>query len=163
MALFGNREKKHFPLKCIRDVIGLFDEQLNSTTEPNLTLLSIVLGTVENMLTIRPNRNHYHHNDNHNDIDNYKNNTYPYEGDHNDNHNVFPTIELSTIESLYNKFRAHVVGTIDLTIYDRQSTSDQHLIKNISDVIWNSLARNYYKDRAHLQYLFSYLTGKITI
>lgn len=29
----------------------------------------------------------------------------------------------------------------------------------VSDVIWNSLTRSYYKDRAHLQSLYSYLTG----
>lgn len=29
----------------------------------------------------------------------------------------------------------------------------------MSDVIWNSLTRSYYKDRAHLQSLYSYLTG----
>lgn len=33
------------------------------------------------------------------------------------------------------------------------------MIKKVSDLIWNSLLRSTYKDRAHLQSLYSYLTG----
>ena len=32
-------------------------------------------------------------------------------------------------------------------------------MKKISDVIWSHLTRSYYKDRAHLQTIYSYLTS----
>lgn len=37
--------------------------------------------------------------------------------------------------------------------------TSRELIKKISDVIWSHLTRSYYKDRAHLQTIYSYLTG----
>lgn len=37
--------------------------------------------------------------------------------------------------------------------------TSRELIKKISDVVWSNLHRSYYKDRAHLQTLYSYLSG----
>ena len=141
MAVFHDREKKHFPLRSIDDVVNLFRDQLTVTNQPNLSLLSIVLGTIENKLTI--NRN----------ISQEENRTEK------NIDNTFPVIDLTTIEVLYTKFVSHVRGSIDLSSVTDEY-ADRTLVKKIADIIWNSLARSYSKDRAHLQSLFSYLTGE---
>lgn len=46
---------------------------------------------------------------------------------------------------------------ISSTCNSRQATRE--VIKKVSDVIWHSLIRSSYKDRAHLQNLYSYLSG----
>ena len=33
------------------------------------------------------------------------------------------------------------------------------LVKRVSDIVWNTLSKSHYKDRAHLQSIYSYLTG----
>ena len=139
MAVFGDHTKIYFPIKNIQDVVRLFEYQMDLADGPNLTLLSIILGTIENALTI--NRN----------IQLRENVDVNIQ-------EAFPVIELSTVEALYDKFKAHVAGSVDLTLFDTVSV-DPKLVNKVSDVIWNSLARSYHKDREHLQYLFSYLTG----
>lgn len=49
------------------------------------------------------------------------------------------------------------LGSVDLSQYSKRISRD--LVKKISDVIWSNLTRTYYKDRAHLQTLHSYITG----
>ena len=39
------------------------------------------------------------------------------------------------------------------------SYATRSLVKRVSDIVWNTLAKSQYKDRAHLQSLYSYLTG----
>ena len=139
MAGFREKDKRHFPLQNIQSVVNLFRDQLENNEQPNLTLLSIVLGAIENTLTVNRAISQ--------DIDVEKN-LQP----------IFPVIDLSTVEALYEKFVALVQGSVDLTAYeDRYSNRD--LVKRVSDVIWGQLPRSYYKDKAHLQSLFSFLTG----
>ena len=37
------------------------------------------------------------------------------------------------------------------------------LVKHVADIIWNTLSKSHYKDRPHLQSLYSYLTGQYII
>ncbi|KAL1122304.1 hypothetical protein AAG570_003709 [Ranatra chinensis] len=69
-----------------------------------------------------------------------------------------PPLQYHIVEALYKKFRSIIKGSVDLTLYETKFAT-RELIKRVSDVVWNSLTRSYYKDRAHLQSLFSYLTG----
>jgi len=142
MAGFREREKDHFPLQSIEDVVDLFRSQLTDSDEPNLALLSIVLGAIENILTVNralPS-----------DVDTSKT-LEP----------IFPVIELDTVEALYEKFVTHVKRSVDLTKYPSEHAT-RELVKLVSDVIWSSLTRSFYKDKAHLQSLYSFLTGKLT-
>ncbi len=41
--------------------------------------------------------------------------------------------------------------------YDEEAT--RKLIKHVADIVWNTLSKSHYKDRPHLQSIFSYLTG----
>ncbi|XP_023696145.1 menin [Paramormyrops kingsleyae] len=140
-------QKKLFPLRGIDGVVQLFDAEL-CKPEPDLALLSLVLGFVEHFLAV--------------------NRVVPA--------NVpgvtfeplelgcpsscFPTVELSLLAALYERFTAQIRGAVDLSQYRRPAGgSSRELVKKVSDVIWNSLSRSYFKDRAHIQSLFSLITG----
>ncbi|XP_044126680.1 menin [Bufo gargarizans] len=72
----------------------------------------------------------------------------------------FPTLELAVIQALYARFTAQTNGAVDLSCYPRKNrASGRELIRRVSDVIWNGLSRSYLKDRAHIQSLFSFVTG----
>ncbi|KAL1509263.1 hypothetical protein ABEB36_004026 [Hypothenemus hampei] len=136
MAVFRDVDKALFPIKHISAVVKLFTNQLDGSTEPDLTLLSIVTGLIENQLTSRSNT-----------------------GQLSDTPetNVLPRFELETVESLYKKFHFTITSFIEPN--KTKSYASRDIVKRVSDVIWNSLTRSYYKDRAHLQSLYSYLTG----
>lgn len=140
MAGFRDREKQHFPLQSIQSAVDLFRDQLANSEEPNLALLSIVLGCIENTLTL--NRAVSSRDDKAKGLE-----------------PIFPVIELSTVEALYTKFVTLVKSSVDLS-NNTGEYSSRELVKKVSDVIWSSLTRSYYKDKAHLQSLYSFLTGK---
>ncbi|XP_063801272.1 menin [Pseudophryne corroboree] len=72
----------------------------------------------------------------------------------------FPTLELSVVQALHARFTAQTRGAVDLSCYPREDDmSGRELIRRVSDVIWNGLSRSYFKDRAHIQSLFSFVTG----
>lgn len=136
MAGFTARDKALFPLKNISSVVEIFKNQLESNHEPDLALLSIIAGAVENSLTCRSGVT-----------------VQVVEP------KALPILELHTIEDLYNKFHAIMKGAIDISS-NENGVCTRETIKKVSDVVWNSLTRSYYKDRAHLQSLYSYLTGR---
>lgn len=160
MASLTEDERRLFPLKTVSSVVSLFQSILKRTTEPDLALLSIIVGFIENTLTC-----------NHQilggtkatvlaattvDETSEKLVTIPPIRKEDD----FPEIEWSTVEALYVKFRAIIKSSVDLTQYNCPEFATREIVKRVSDVIWNTLTRTYYKDRAHLQSIYSYLTGK---
>ncbi|XP_074663187.1 menin-like [Tubulanus polymorphus] len=161
MAAFRERWRSYFPLRDTRAVIDLFEDQLrggcaDDTTgneQPDLTLLSLVLGTVENALTVNRFLPPALVDTKTNAVVGASDNTV----------NAFPTIDLEPIEALYYKFVSHVKGAVDLSRYPSPSGSggtNTEFVKHVSDVIWGNLSRTYYKDnKAHLQTLYSFLTG----
>lgn len=140
MAGFRDREKHHFPLTSIQAVIELFKDQLEKENDVNLALLSIVLGYIENTLTVNRSQP--------GNIDESRIITP-----------IFPVVKADAIEALYVKFTSLIKSSVDLTKFEK-GYATRELIKKVSDVIWGSLTRSYYKDKAHLQSLFSFLTGK---
>ena len=145
MAGFRHRDKQNFPLQNVQSVVDLFRNHLVDNAEPDLAFLSIVLGTVENALTV---------------------NRVPLTRDVNGDCGgktsecIFPTVEQSTIEALHQRFVTLVKSSVDLTQYDARYAT-REFVKKVSDVIWASLTRTYYKDKAHIQSLYSYLTGNV--
>ncbi|XP_053716462.1 menin isoform X2 [Synchiropus splendidus] len=140
-------QKKHFPLRGIDGVVQLFDAELRKS-EPDLALLSLVLGFVEHFLAVNrviP-------------INVPGVRFEPLEPDCPTS--CFPTVELGMISALYERFTAQIRGAVDLSLFRRTASgSSRELVKKVSDVIWNSLSRSYFKDRAHIQSLFSLITG----
>ncbi|XP_029944312.1 menin [Salarias fasciatus] len=142
-------QKKHFPLRGIDGVVQLFRAELQKA-EPDLALLSLVLGFVEHFLAVNrvvP-------------VNVPGVRFEPLEPDCPSS--CFPTVELGMISALYERFTAQIRGAVDLSQFRRGAAaagSDRELVKKVSDVIWNSLSRSYFKDRAHIQSLFSLITG----
>ncbi|XP_064359344.1 menin [Dromaius novaehollandiae] len=142
-------QKALFPLRSVGAVVRLFEAELRQP-QPDLVLLSLVLGFVEHFLAVnrvlptnvpgvsfeaRPGPQPH---------------TLAY----------FPVAELSIVAALYARFTAQIRGAVDLSLYPRPGgLSSRELVKKVSDVIWNSLSRSYFKDRAHIQSLFSFITG----
>lgn len=134
--------KDHFPLVSFESVISLFKSQLESKEkDPNISILSICLGFIENVLCKEQQQL------------------------------TFPVLEFETVETLYKKFKS-LVAIAETSLQQppaqksRKSQKDEsqepkiatrEKIKKISDVIWHSLLRSSYKDRAHLQSVYSYL------
>lgn len=152
MASLSDEERKLFPLKTVSSVVSLFQSILKRTSEPDLALLSILVGYIENTLTCNV------------QLVGAKNPPAVDESAEKitvippiRKEDDFPEIELEMVEALYIKFRAVVKSSVDVSQYGKGTTRE--LIKKVSDVIWNTLTRSYYKDRAHLQSLYSYLTG----
>ncbi|XP_069691817.1 menin [Periplaneta americana] len=140
MAGFREVDRQHFPLEDIPSIVRLFKQQLESSSEPDLALLSIVVGAVENSLTC--------------------NRTFTLQKETDTlGEPKLPAVEYHIAEALYSKFHAIIKGAVDLTQYSGSKYATRELVKKVSDVVWNSLTRSYYKDRAHLQSLYSYLTG----
>lgn len=73
----------------------------------------------------------------------------------NDNLEI-PEIEFEIVETLYKRFVDQVKGTTDFKNSDSLKTNLR--IKEISDSVWKHLSNSYYKDKTHLQSIFSYLT-----
>lgn len=139
MARIRQSDRALFPIKNVQSVVEIFRNQLENSDEPDLALLSIIVGYIENNLT--SNRINAQ-------LEIYE----PVES------TSLPALEIDVAESLYAKFHNIIKSSVDLTLYERKFAT-RELIKRVSDVIWNSLTRSYYKDRAHLQSLYSYLTG----
>lgn len=181
---------KLFPLKSISDVVQLFKLHLESAKEPDLTLLSIVTGIIENTLTrkchssgqVAISGNDAAPLEQLTSIDDTELPGTPTQSSQSPANN-FPVVQFETVQQLYDKF----IKIISLVgEYKRIGTSivssgtvktatvksarnnvrngngtpvyaTREIIKHCSDVIWNSLIRSTYKDRAHLQSLYSYL------
>lgn len=131
--------RAHFPLVSFESVVSLFRSQLESGSEPDLSFLSICLGYLENILCKEQQTSQ-----------------------------TFPALEFETVDALYKKFKS-IVAIAETSFPTHKSkkreenqepkVATREKIKKISDVIWNSLLRSSYKDRAHLQSVYSYLTG----
>lgn len=133
--------KRFFPIDSIQKVCDLFEEQLRSNKEPDLALFSIIIGAVENNLT------------------NIKNS----DKDMNLSSNKFikikfPSVEWEEVKTLYDRFVALMRSGVDAKLLSGELAT-RDLVKRVADVVWNSLTRSYYKDRAHLQSIYSFLTG----
>lgn len=142
MAGFRQVDRRVFPLQDISSVVRLFKKEFDSKNEPDLALLSIIVGAVENSMTC--------------------NRAFPppNENDVFGEPKQLPAVEFHIVDALYSKFHAVIKGAVDLSLYGEIKYATRELVKRVSDVIWNSLTRSYYKDRAHLQSLYSYLTGE---
>jgi menin len=141
-----SKVKDLFPLVSFEGVIQLFKHQLDCKQDPDLSLLSLVFGYIENVLCNK-------------------------EASSSANTKSFPILDYDTVDGLYKKFKSIVaIGetAFQQTPVTKSKKKEESFeikvptrekIKKISDVIWHSLLRSSYKDRAHLQSVYSYLSG----
>ncbi|XP_050346807.1 menin [Nymphalis io] len=133
---------KHiFPIDSIQKVCDLFEEQLRSNKEPDLAFFSIIVGAVENNLTNVKNSDK--------DVNLASNKFVKMK---------FPSLEWDEVKTLYERFVSLMRSGVDAKLLSGDLAT-RDLVKRVADVIWNSLTRSYYKDRAHLQSIYSFLTG----
>ncbi|XP_060711370.1 menin [Hemiscyllium ocellatum] len=140
-----------FPICSIDEVVKLFAFELKRD-EPDLTLLSLVLGFVEHFLAVNrvlpvnvPGCS-------------IEGSPCPETGS--EVATCFPCVDLPQVRALHTRFTTMIRGAVDRSLYPlKEGYSSRELVKKVSDVIWNSLSRSYFKDRAHIQSLFSFITG----
>lgn len=208
------RQKHLFPLKNFEDVEKLFAFNLDTNNgEPNLALLSIVLGLVEHSLVtvtdkedlaansrpvqhrkdiaqrvsntsgkyVNSSYGHHHLSSTSSDQQSHQpshQRKQPGESEFNEagyvssdtsnssacsspelnaNNNLcIPEIEFEIAETLYKRFVDQFKTSI--VFKDTEIHETNLKIKKISDSVWEHLSNSYYKDKAHLQSIFSYLT-----
>ena len=165
-------------MKTVGDVLKLFEYEL-SKAEPNLAILSIVAGEIENSMTnCRPlvkdessidlekcSDAINHNNSIEKDADSDWTNT---------NLPIDPILHWDLVHALYQKFESIIKSCCDVNILqtaktskhdseqsDERSKNIRALVKHVADIVWNTLSKSQYKDRPHLQSIYSYLTGKI--
>ena len=128
---------KHFPLKTIDAVVELFEAQI-SGRGPNLACLSLVLGALETRMVT--------------DVATVSENA------------AFPELTFTDMESLYQRFLTLLRQNIpanDIASCRHGSVvvSTREIVHKVSNVVWSCLSSSYRKDRAHIQSLYSLLTG----
>jgi len=149
-------DRRLFPLVTVGSVVQLFRQQLTGgEEEPDLTLLSVVAGCVENCMTAvrlapsqtsqtEPLADNEPREPEVADVENLK---------------LEPKVELHIVEALCAKFESVIKGYCDLSLFRDGKFASRALVKRVSDIVWNTLSKSQYKDRAHLQSIYSYLTG----
>lgn len=138
----GISEYKHlFPIESVQRVYELFEQQLRSDKDPDLALFSIIVGAVENNLTNIKNSDK--------DVNLASNKFVKVK---------FPSLEWEEVSTLYDRFVSLMKGGVDARLCNGEYAT-RELVKRVSDIVWNSLTRSYYKDRAHLQSIYTFLTG----
>merc|ERR1711962_279932 len=156
-ATMRDEDRRLFPLSTIGSVVQLFRHQLTREQEPDITLLSIVAGCVENSMTCpRSSSVPEGLGENCHKVEEFQE---PEVADV-ENLRIEPVVESHIVEALYAKFQAMMRGYCDLSQYQEvgQKTASRGLVKRVSDIIWNTLTKSQYKDRAHLQSIYSYMT-----
>lgn len=158
-----------FPLKTVNDARKLFDFEIKSQ-EPNLVLLSIVAGSIENSMTkvnevnltspsFPPKTSNKLNKSEHVSVSEKPDVTSA-------NFRIDPQIDWHVVEALYAKFETVFNSYCEVALLEkaRQIEADnwdvRRLIKHVADIIWNTLSKAQYKDRPHLQSIYSYLMGK---
>jgi len=152
-------ERGLFPLATIGSVVQLFRYELtHSDHDPDIVLLSIVAGCIENSMTSP--RTGTVSEDGNILCASVTDFEEPEVADV-ENLRIEPVVELHIVEALYAKFEAVIRGYCDLSLFQEEDGkgASRALIKRVSDIIWNTLTKSQYKDRAHLQSIYSYLTG----
>ncbi|CAB3247749.1 unnamed protein product [Arctia plantaginis] len=131
--------KHYFPIDSIQTVCDLFADQLQSGKEADLALFSIIFGAVESNLTNMKNC----------DKEAHLNSKFV--------KMKFPAVEWEEVRSLHERFVSLMRGGVDAKLLSGTYAS-RDLVRRVADIVWNSLTRSYYKDRAHLQSIYSFLT-----
>lgn len=153
MVALSIKLKRFFPISKISSVVNVFKEEIIRGEDADLVLLSIIVGYIENVLT--KSRNCMIAYDVKKPV-NKKNATV----DISDEDDMdLPTLEFSVVEALHSEFRSLVTNYVDLSQFGNPKFATRDVIKKVSDVIWSTLSRSYFKDKAHLQSLYSYLKG----
>ena len=146
-----------FPLRTVNDVTKVFAYECDKS-EPDLVLLSIIAGVIENSMTTKDSGHSSHA------AFATTENAVTDDNVTNANLKIEPQVEWHVVEAMHHKFESILRGFCDTSLLDKAIKADdsyqvRKLIKHVADIIWNTLSKAQYKDRPHLQSIYSYLTG----
>lgn len=154
MIVNRSRAREGFPLATVGQVRRWFEAQLD-TSEPDLVLLSIVVGHLEHQWTASGKA--------------WAGSTpesAPVGGSPG-SMAVDPPLSWHLIEASAAQFEAIIRSYCDSLVLSAALSGPENngaairaLIKHVADIIWNTLSKSHYKDRPHLQSIYSYLTGE---
>lgn len=71
--------------------------------------------------------------------------------------NSCPGLDKETFDALYGKFQALIQK--DLNVNKEQKPASRDFVVNVADLVWSCLSKSYFKDKPHIQNLYSFLTG----
>ena len=155
-----NEMSGFFPLRSLADLRALVEAELKRN-KPDLVLLSVVIGALEHQWTNTANKANLEVESPDKDAED--------ENDDNVNNpsevKIEPQLEYHVIEALIGKFEGIIKGYCDVNLLKEAKESHgeeskmRPLIKHVADIVWNTLSKSHYKDRPHLQSIYSYLTG----
>ncbi|XP_020901909.1 menin [Exaiptasia diaphana] len=123
--------KNFFPLKDNESVMNFFKEELKKD-QPNLAQLSLILGFFEEANTCKA-------------------------GISDPATSSCPNLDEETYDALYCKFMALLQRDFSFNAENKPATRE--FVKSVADLVWGCLAKSYFKDRPHIQNLYSFLTG----
>ena len=69
-----------------------------------------------------------------------------------------PGLDKETFDALYGKFQALIHK--DFNVNKEQKPASRDFVVNVADLVWSCLSKSYFKDKPHIQNLYSFLTGK---
>ena len=148
-----------FPLATVGDARKLFAAELDRE-DPDLAFLSVVAGALENRLTTGPTAMPV--------STGAAASSSSSESKNNCLLPIDPPLPWDAVEALGAKFEGIIKGYCDTSILgearkeEAETKSVRALIKHVADIVWNTLSKSHYKDRPHLQSLYSYLTGELS-
>ena len=157
MMLITEDERSLFPIKTANQFLEVVDLHIvnHEDSQPNLAYLSILFGYLEHELTINRIAASSSVEDDDDDTLGMANSDSPASME-------FPILHLQIVEGLLKHFELTLKAQVDRSLPDfttRSGHATKHLCKLVSDILWNGLQRSYHKDKAHIQSLFSFLTG----
>ncbi|XP_065058115.1 menin-like isoform X2 [Rhopilema esculentum] len=148
--------KYFFPLKDFESVAKLFKNELESP-DPNLAILSLVFGFMEHHLT---------------DKSLLKKNAILDDRRQGTSDEGFPVLEFAVLYSMYETYlklidqKFGIVLEADRTFLcdtdasTKAAFSTREKVKAVADFVWSQLSTSYFKDRPHIQSIYSFLNGK---
>lgn len=158
--------RSHFPLDSIDAVVALFQRVVRESEEnaPNLALLSILLGFFESKMHLRQQQQPPPTKEAADPPETTADEPKATEGAKEEEELVFPSLTFECAKALYQEFVGLVsdqLQEISDAVEDKEKrTATRELIKTISDLLWKQLSRNYQKEKTHIQFLYSFLTGE---
>lgn len=71
--------------------------------------------------------------------------------------NSCPSLDKETYDALAAKFQALIQKNLNANKEQRPATRE--FVTDVADLIWSCLSKSYFKDKPHIQNLYSFLTG----
>ena len=69
-----------------------------------------------------------------------------------------PSLDKETFDALGGKFQALIQK--DLNANKEQKPTTREFVIDVADLVWSCLSKSYFKDKPHIQNLYSFLTGE---